>query len=282
MTLPSAQRGERNGVRRGVIFTLMDLKLDKKVALVTGSTAGIGFAIARQFAHEGATVYVNGRTQARVDEAVRRIGGDHVKGIVSDLSTRAGSDALVAQIPRLDVLVNNFATVDVKPVLEISDDDWLHAFETNVLSGIRLARAYMPGMVASKWGRIVFISSDAGLQIPAEMVSYGVTKTAQIAVARGLAESFPASGVTVNSVLPGPTDSEGFNGFLDSVARQGGISKQEVVDGFFAKARPSSLLKRVATTDEVASMVTYLCSEAAAATTGSAIRVDGGMIQAIA
>jgi len=260
----------------------MQLGLDNKVALVTGSTAGIGFAIARQLAREGATVYVSGRTQARVDEAISRIGGSNVKGIVGDLSTRAGCDGLIARIPRLDVLVNNFATFDVKPVLEISDDDWMHAFETNVLSGIRLARAYMPGMVANKWGRIIFISSDAALQIPAEMVSYGVTKTAQIAVARGLAESFPASGVTVNSVLPGPTDSESFNAFLDSLAKQAGISKQEVVDGFFAKARPSSLLKRVASTDEVASMVTYLCSEAASATTGSAIRVDGGMVQSIA
>jgi NAD(P)-dependent dehydrogenase (short-subunit alcohol dehydrogenase family) len=165
----------------------MDLGLTGKLALVTGSTAGIGFSIARQLAREGATVYVNGRTQARVDHAVQQIGGGSVKGVAADLATRAGCDALVAQVPRLDVLVNNFGTFEIKPVLEISDDDWTHMFEANVLSGVRLARAYMPGMLAKKWGRIVFISSESAIQIPSEMVHYGVTKTAQLAVARGSA-----------------------------------------------------------------------------------------------
>jgi NAD(P)-dependent dehydrogenase (short-subunit alcohol dehydrogenase family) len=260
----------------------MDLGLTGKLALVTGSTAGIGFSIARQLAREGATVYVNGRTQARVDSAIQQIGGGSVKGVAADVATRAGCDALVAQIPRVDVLVNNFATFEIKSVLEISDDDWTHTFEANVLSGVRLARAYMPGMLAKKWGRIVFISSESAIQIPSEMVHYGVSKTAQLAVARGLAESFPASGVTVNSVLPGPTDSEAFGAFLDSMAKQSGTSKKAIVDGFFATARPSSLLKRVTTTDEVASMVTYLCSEAASATTGSSVRVDGGVVRSIA
>ena len=260
----------------------MDLGLIGKLALVTGSTAGIGFSTARQLAREGATVYVNGRTQARVDRAIELIGGGSVKGVAADLATRAGCDALVAQIPRLDILVNNFATFEIKPVLEISDDDWLRVFETNVLSGVRLARAYMPGMLANKWGRIVFISSESAIQIPSEMVHYGMSKTAQLAVARGLAESFPASGVTVNSVLPGPTDSEAFGAFLNSMAEQAGTSKKTIVDGFFATARPSSLLKRVTTTDEVASMVTYLCSEAASATTGSSVRVDGGVVRSIA
>jgi NAD(P)-dependent dehydrogenase (short-subunit alcohol dehydrogenase family) len=259
----------------------MDLGLTGKLALVTGSTAGIGFAIARQLVREGATVYVNGRTQARVDHAIDQIGGG-VKGVAADLATRAGCDAIVRQIPRVDVLVNNFGTFDVKPVLDLSDDDWTRIFEANVLSGVRLARAYLPGMLAKKWGRVVFISSESGLQIPPEMVHYGFSKTAQLAVARGLAESFPASGVTVNSVLPGPTESEAFTAFLDSMAKQAGTSKTAVIDGFFAKARPSSLLKRVATTDEVASMVTYLCSEAASATTGSSIRVDGGVLRSIA
>jgi NAD(P)-dependent dehydrogenase (short-subunit alcohol dehydrogenase family) len=180
------------------------------------------------------------------------------------------------------VLVNNFGTFEVKPVLEITDDDWTRMFEANVLSGVRLARAYLPGMVAGKWGRIIFVSSESAIQIPSEMVHYGVSKTAQLAVARGLAESFPASGVTVNSVLPGPTDSEAFGAFLDSTARQAGKSREAIVDGLFASVRPSSLLKRITTTDEVASMVTYLCSEAASATTGSSMRVDGGVVRSIA
>jgi NAD(P)-dependent dehydrogenase (short-subunit alcohol dehydrogenase family) len=259
----------------------MDLGLSGKAALVTGSTAGIGFAIARQLAREGATVYVNGRTQARVEHAVREIGGANVRGIAADLGSRAGVDALIAQIPRLDVLVNNFGIFDIKPFLEIPDEEWLRFFEANVLSGIRLVRRYLPDMLAHKWGRVIFISSESAIQIPAEMVHYGVSKTAQVAVARGIAESFPASGVTVNSVLVGPTDSEGVGAFLESMARQAGTSKKDVVDGFFATARPSSLLKRFATTDESASMVTYLCSEAASATTGSSIRVDGGVIRAI-
>jgi NAD(P)-dependent dehydrogenase (short-subunit alcohol dehydrogenase family) len=259
----------------------MDLGLGGKVALVTGSTAGIGFAIARQLAREGAIVYVNGRTQARVDHAVREIGGANVKGVAADLGSRAGVDALVAQIPRLDVLVNNFGIFDIKPVLEIPDEEWLRFFESNVLSGIRLVRRYLPDMLARKWGRVIFISSESAIQIPAEMVHYGVSKTAQVAVARGIAESFPASGVTVNSVLVGPTDSEGVGAFLESMATRAGASKNSVADGFFATARPTSLLKRFATTEESASMVTYLCSEAASATTGSALRVDGGVIRAI-
>jgi NAD(P)-dependent dehydrogenase (short-subunit alcohol dehydrogenase family) len=259
----------------------MNLGLTGKLALVTGSTAGIGFAIAKQLAREGATVYVNGRTQARVDHALKEIGGANVKGVAADLSHKAGVDSLIAQIPRLDVLVNNFGIFDIKPVLEIADEEWLRFFESNVLSGVRLARRYLPDMLAKKWGRVIFISSESGVQIPAEMVHYGVSKTAQVAVARGLAESFPGSGVTVNSVLVGPTDSEGVGTFLDSMAKQAGTSKTAVADGFFATARPSSLLKRFATTEESASMVTYLCSEAASATTGSSVRVDGGVIRSI-
>ena len=284
-SFPEPTDGNRPVTRplpRRDIPSLMDLRLTNKLALVTGSTAGIGLAIARQLAREGATVYVNGRTQGRVDAAVQQIGGTNVKGVAADVSTRAGCDALVTQVPRVDVLVNNFGTFDIKPVLEISDDEWTHMFEANVLSGIRLARAYLPGMLAKKWGRIVFISSESALQIPAEMVHYGMTKTAQLAVARGLAESFPASGVTINSVLPGPTESEAFGAFIDATAKQAGTSTQAILDGFFATARPSSLLKRLTSTDEVASMVTYLCSEAASATTGSSIRVDGGVVRSIA
>ncbi len=263
----------------------MDLGLAGKLALVTGSTAGIGFAIAKQLAREGATVYVNGRTQVRVDKAVKDIGAAHagakVIGIAADLGTKAGIDALIAQIPKLDVLVNNLGIFDIKPVLEIPDEEWMRFFETNVLSGVRLARQYMPAMLKAKWGRVLFISSESAIQIPAEMVHYGMTKTAQMAVARGIAESFPASGVTVNSVLVGPTESEGVGTFLESMAQSSGKSKDDVAAGFFATARPSSLLKRFITPDEVASMVTYLCSEAASATTGSSVRVDGGVIRAI-
>ena len=259
----------------------MNLGLSGKCALVTGSTAGIGFAIARQLAREGATVYVNGRTAERVDRAVKEIGGTNVSGVAADVATKAGVESLFAQIPRLDVLVNNFGTFGIKPVLEISDEEWIRVFDANVLSGVRLARRYMPDMLARKWGRVLFISSESAVQIPAEMVHYGMSKTAQVAVARGLAESFPASGVTVNSVLVGPTDSEGVGAFLDSMAKQAGSSKQEVSDGFFTTARPTSLIKRFATTDETASMVTFLCSEAASATTGSALRVDGGVIRSI-
>jgi NAD(P)-dependent dehydrogenase (short-subunit alcohol dehydrogenase family) len=260
----------------------MDLGLKGKLALVTGSTAGIGFSIAQHLAREGATVWVNGRTQARVDRAVGAIGGANVMGVPADLGTKAGIDALVAKVPRVDVLVNNFGIFEIKPVLEISDEDWLRFFESNVLSGIRLARAYLPAMLAKKWGRVIFISSESAIQIPAEMVHYGMTKTAQLAVARGIAESFPASGVTVNSVLAGPTESEGVGAFLESMAKQAGTSKKEVADGFFTQGRPSSLLKRFATTDEIASMVAYLCSEAASATTGSSVRVDGGVVRSIA
>ena len=259
----------------------MNLGLSGKCALVTGSTAGIGFAIARQLAREGATVYVNGRTAERVDRAVKEIGGTNVSGVAADVATKAGVESLFAQIPRLDVLVNNFGTFGIKPVLEISDEEWIRVFDANVLSGVRLARRYMPDMLARKWGRVLFISSESAVQIPAEMVHYGMSKTAQVAVARGLAESFPASGVTVNSVLVGPTDSEGVGAFLDSMAKQAGSSKQEVSDGFFTPARPPSLIKRFAPTDESASMVTFLCSEAASATTGSALRVDGGVIRSI-
>ena len=259
----------------------MDLGLKNKRALVTGSTAGIGFAIAEQLAHEGAHVFVNGRTQERVNKAVREI-GKNAEGIAADLGTEQGFNTLFAKVKDLDIVVNNLGIFDAKPFMEIPDDEWRRFFEINVLSGVRVAREYLPHMLKRRWGRIIFISSESGLQIPAEMVHYGMTKTAQLAVARGIAESFPASGITVNSVLAGPTESEGVGTFVDSLARQQGKSKEEVAREFFQSARPSSLLKRFATTDEVAAMVTYLCSQQASATTGSAIRVDGGVVRSIA
>jgi NAD(P)-dependent dehydrogenase (short-subunit alcohol dehydrogenase family) len=258
----------------------MDLGLSGKRALVTGSTAGIGFAVARQLAREGAFVYVNGRTEARVQKAAAEIGAN-AEGIAADLGALAGVQKLFALVKDVDVVVNNLGIFEPKPFLQIEDEDWLRFFEVNVLSGVRMARHYLPGMLERRWGRIIFVSSESGLQIPAEMIHYGMTKTAQIAVARGIAESIPASGVTVNSVLAGPTDSEGVGAFVESLAKQRGESKDAFVRDFFEHARPTSLLKRFATTDEVASMIVYLCSEAASATTGAALRVDGGVVRSI-
>jgi NAD(P)-dependent dehydrogenase (short-subunit alcohol dehydrogenase family) len=263
----------------------VDLKLTGKVALVTGSTAGIGLSIAQSLASEGAHVYVNGRAQQRVDAAIAAIRPHattaKVEGIVADFSGPAGAEAVMARLPAVDVLVNNVGIFEPKPFTEISDADWLRFFEVNVMSGVRLARHYLPGMLKKDWGRILFISSESGVQIPAEMVHYGMTKTAQIAVARGIAESVAGTGVTSNSILAGPTDSEGVSVFVDALAKQQKKSKAEVEKEFFEHARPSSLLKRFATVDEVAAMVTFLASELSSATNGAAVRVDGGVVRAI-
>jgi NAD(P)-dependent dehydrogenase (short-subunit alcohol dehydrogenase family) len=267
----------------------LDLKLTSKVVLVTGSTAGIGFAIAQSLASEGAHVYVNGRTQKRVDAAITAIRSHvaaakvdaRVDGIVADFSSSAGAEAVIAKLPVVDVLVNNVGIFEPKPFAEIPDADWYRFFEINVMSGVRLARHYLTGMVKKNWGRILFISSESAVQIPPEMVHYGMTKTAQIAVARGIAESVAGTGVTVNSVLAGPTESEGVGGFVEAMAKQQNKSKQVIEKEFFEHVRPSSLLKRFATVDEVAAMVTYLASELSSATNGAALRVDGGVVKAI-
>jgi NAD(P)-dependent dehydrogenase (short-subunit alcohol dehydrogenase family) len=263
----------------------LDLKLTGKVALVTGSTAGIGFAIAKMLASEGAHVYLNGRTQQRVDAAMAAIRSHaataKVDGIAADFSGSAGAEAVIAKVPAVDVLVNNVGIFEPKPFVEIPDEDWYRFFEINVMSGVRLSRRYLAGMVERNWGRILFISSESGVQIPAEMVHYGMTKTAQIAVARGIAESVAGTGVTANSILAGPTESEGVAGFIDAMAKQQNKSKKEMENDFFEHARPSSLLKRFATVDEVAAMATYLASELSSATNGAALRVDGGVIRAI-
>jgi NAD(P)-dependent dehydrogenase (short-subunit alcohol dehydrogenase family) len=263
----------------------VDLKLTDKVALVTGSTAGIGLAIGQALAAEGAHVYVNGRTRGRVDAAVAsirsQVSGAKVDGIVADFSNAVGAATVIAKLPAVDVLVNNVGIFEPKPFVEIPDADWFRFFEVNVMSGVRLARHYLPGMLKRNWGRILFISSESAVQIPAEMVHYGMTKTAQVAVARGIAESVAGTGVTVNSVLPGPTASEGVGGFVEAMAKQQSKSKQEIEKEFFEHVRPSSLLKRFATVDEVAAMVTYLASELSSATNGAALRVDGGVVRAI-
>jgi NAD(P)-dependent dehydrogenase (short-subunit alcohol dehydrogenase family) len=258
----------------------MDLGLKGKRALVTGSTAGIGFAVAKRLAQEGASVYVNGRTEARVKKALAEIGGK-ADGVAADLGTASGAEKLFQRVKDLDIVVNNLGIFEPRPFIDIPDADWMKFFEVNVLSGVRMARHYLPGMLQRKWGRIIFVSSESALQIPAEMVHYGVTKTAQLAVSRGIAECFPASGVTVNSVLAGPTASEGATTFLADLAKQHGKSQSEMERDFFEHARPTSLLKRFATPDEVAAMIVYLCSEAASATTGAALRVDGGVVRAI-
>jgi NAD(P)-dependent dehydrogenase (short-subunit alcohol dehydrogenase family) len=264
----------------------MDLGLKGKRALVTGSTAGIGFATAELLAREGASVVVNGRTAERVDAAVRRIReaapGASVSGVAADVGSAAGCDAVIAALPELDVLVNNMGIFEPKPFEQITDAEWLHFFEVNVLSGIRFSRHYAAGMKARNWGRVVFVSSESAVQIPTEMIHYGMTKTAQLAVARGLAETLIGSNVTVNSVLPGPTSSEGVGTFVADLAASQGKSAATVEREFFQSARPTSLIQRFATPVEVASLIAYVCSTAASATTGSALRVDGGVIRAIA
>jgi NAD(P)-dependent dehydrogenase (short-subunit alcohol dehydrogenase family) len=257
----------------------MDLKLKGKLALISGSTAGIGHAIAAALAAEGARVIVNGRLQASVDGAVARINaaeGGQVLGFAGDLSTRAAAEALTTRFPNIEILVNNLGIFEPKPFEDIPDEDWMRFFDVNVLSGIRLARLCLPAMKRANWGRIIFVSSESAVQIPAEMIHYGMTKTAQLAVARGLAESLAGTDITVNSVLPGPTKSRGVGEFVGALARADGKSFAAYEKVFFEKARPTSLLKRFETPEEIATMVAYIASPLSSGTTGAALRVDGG------
>lgn len=257
----------------------MDLKLKGKLALVSGSTAGIGHAIASQLAAEGARVIVNGRSQKAVDDAVAQIqpgDGGEVLGFAGDLSAAATADALVARFPGIEILVNNLGIFEPKEFEDIPDDDWRRFFDINVLSGVRLARLCLPAMKRANWGRIIFISSESGIQIPAEMIHYGMTKTAQLAVARGLAESLAGTNITVNSVLPGPTRSRGVGDFVDALAKSDGKSFEAYEKEFFEKVRPTSLIKRFEEPAEIASMVAYIASPLSSGTTGAALRVDGG------
>jgi len=263
----------------------VDLELRGKRALVTGSTGGIGYAAARALAAEGAAVIVNGRTQERVDQAVSRIRESvpdaGVRGVAADLGSLAGCDALADAAGEVDILVNNVGIFQPLPFDQIPDGDWLRFYETNVLSGVRLSRRVLPGMRERDWGRIVFVSSESAVQIPSEMIHYGVTKTAQLAVARGLAETTAGTGITVNSVLPGPTASEGVGTFVREMAEARGMTFEAMEAEFFQHARPSSLLRRFATPDEVAAMIAYVCSGRASATNGAALRVDGGVVRSI-
>jgi NAD(P)-dependent dehydrogenase (short-subunit alcohol dehydrogenase family) len=264
----------------------MNIDLSGKTALVTGSTAGIGYAIAKGLADSGANVVLNGRSQAKLDAAVAKLAeavvGANVGGIAADVSTAAGCKALVAALPEADVLINNAGIFEPKDFFEIPDEDWARFFEVNVMSGVRLSRAYMQGMLKRNWGRIVFISSESGLNIPKEMIHYGVTKTAQIALARGLAELTRGTAVTVNSVLPGPTLSEGVETFVKSLAKQNGQSEAEAAANFVMQHRPTSLLQRFASVDEIANMVVYVASKEASATNGAALRAEGGIVNSIA
>jgi NAD(P)-dependent dehydrogenase (short-subunit alcohol dehydrogenase family) len=264
----------------------MNIDLSGNTALVTGSTAGIGYAIAKGLAASGANVVLNGRSQAKVDAAVAKLAeavvGAKVRGIAADVSTAAGCKALVAALPEADVLINNAGIFEPKDFFEIPDEDWARIFEVNVMSGVRLSRAYMQGMLKRNWGRIVFISSESGLNIPKEMIHYGVTKTAQIALARGLAELTRGTAVTVNSVLPGPTLSEGVETFVKSLAKQNGQSEAEAAANFVKQHRPTSLLQRFASVDEIANMVVYVASKEASATNGAALRAEGGIVNSIA
>lgn len=264
----------------------MNIELSGKTALVTGSTAGIGHAIARGLAATGAGVVVNGRTQGKVDSAVaaiaKAVAGAKVRGVAADVSTAEGCKALLAALPDVDILINNAGIFEPKGFFDIPDEDWSRFYEVNVMSGVRLSRAYMPAMLKRNWGRIVFISSESALSIPKEMIHYGMTKTAQLAVARGLAELTRGTAVTVNSVLPGPTMSEGVETFVKDLAKQNGQSVEEAASNFVKQHRPSSLVQRFASVEEIANMVVYVSSREASVTNGAALRAEGGIIQTIA
>ncbi|MDR3478306.1 MAG: SDR family NAD(P)-dependent oxidoreductase [Gammaproteobacteria bacterium] len=263
----------------------MDLKLKNKTALVTGSTAGIGFAIAALLAEEGATVVINGRTEARVNAAIDKIKATNPDAklipVAADLSTTEGIASVTSQIKSVDILINNFGLYEMKAFNDITDQDWFDIFNTNVMSGVRLSRHYLPPMLKNNWGRIVFISSESALQIPTEMIHYGMSKTAQLAVSRGLAEMTAGTNVTVNAILPGPTDSEGVKTFVEQMAANKKVSSAEIEKEFFATARPSSIIKRFETPEEIANMVAFICSPLASGTNGAALRVEGGIVRSI-
>jgi NAD(P)-dependent dehydrogenase (short-subunit alcohol dehydrogenase family) len=258
----------------------MNLHLDGKTALVTGSTGAIGLAIARALAAEGASVIVNGRTQERVDSALKMSGAAH--GVAADLGTENGARAVTARFPEVDILVNNLGIFEPKPFEEISDDDWRRFFEVNVLSGVRLSRHYTGMMKKKNWGRIVFISSESALQVPVEMIHYGMTKTAQLVISRGLAEMTTGTAVTVNAVLPGPTASEGVNKFVDGLAKAKGIDRGSIEHAFFSEGRPTSIIQRFIKPEEIAALVAFVCSPLASAINGAALRADGGVVRSIA
>jgi NAD(P)-dependent dehydrogenase (short-subunit alcohol dehydrogenase family) len=263
----------------------LDLQLNGKTALVTGSTAGIGYAIASLLAAEKATVIINGRTRQRVDQALesirKSVPNAKISGIDADVSTASGCDRLANSVPSVDILVNNAGIFRPVAFEAITDQQWSEMFETNVMSGVRLSRFYLPKMLKNNWGRIIFISSESGVQVPAEMIHYGLSKTAQLALSRGLAETTAGTNVTVNAVLPGPTASEGAVDFVAGVAKERSLTPKQVETEFFKSVRPSSLIKRFATVEEVANLVVFVASPLSSATNGAALRVDGGVVRSI-
>lgn len=263
----------------------MDLQLKNKNVFVSGSTAGIGFAIAQKFLEEGAAVVINGRTKQSVGKAVDELKllteNSNVTGIAADFSKADDINQLISALPEVDILINNAGIFEPKPFVEIPDEDWFKFFEVNVMSGIRLSRHYFPKMIKKNWGRIIFIASESAVFIPTEMIHYGMTKTAQIVVSRGLAELTQGTDVTVNSILPGPTKSKGVDGFLEDLSKSSGKSANEVEDDFFKHMRPTSLLQRFASVEEIANTVVYFSSPLASATNGAAIRVEGGLIKSL-
>ena len=263
----------------------MNLQLKDKAAFISGSTAGIGFAIAKKLLEEDVIVVINGRSQQGVDQAVQELkaitGKSNVSGIAADFSKAEEVNHIIVQLPEVDILVNNAGIFEPKPFVEIPDEDWFRFFEINVMSGVRLSRHYFPGMLKRNQGRIIFISSESAVLIPDEMIHYGVTKTAQVAVSRGLAELTKGTHVTVNTILPGPTRSRGIGDFIKDMAKSDGISAAEVEKNFFADLRPTSLIQRFASIDEIANLVVYISSPLASATNGAALRADGGLIRSI-
>ncbi len=264
----------------------MKIDLTGRKAVVTGSTAGIGRATAEGLARAGAAVVVSGRGAERVNEAVRQMQeafpGSEISGIAADLATVEGARSFLAEAPDADILVNNLGTAFLRDFANITDEDWLSLFQLNVMSGVRMTRHYLPRMVSRGWGRVVFVSSESAVNIPKEMIDYGMTKAAQLAISRGLAESVAGAGVTVNAVLPGPTRSEILGNWMAKQAEKQGITQEEAEQAFLKSARPTSLIGRFATSDEVANMIVYACSEQASATTGAALRVDGGVVRFLA
>lgn len=263
----------------------MDFKLTGKTALVTGSTAGIGFATAKLLAKEGADVYINGRTKERIEAAIKQVKEEvpmaSIQGIAADFSKDNDVKNIIRELPDVDILINNISIFNPKPFVDITDEEWLNFYEVNVLSGIRLSRHYLPKMLTKNWGRIIFISSESAINIPEEMIHYGMTKTAQLAISRGLAELTKGTAVTVNSILPGPTESEGSGKFLEQMAKQQNKTGDQIEKEFFQHGRPTSLLQRFASTDEIANLIVYVASPLSSATNGSALRVDGGVVKTI-
>jgi len=263
----------------------MDLQLKGKTAFVSGSTQGIGFAIARQLLQEGASVIINGRTTEKVNQTAEKLSqqvpGSSVLGIAADFSKAKEVQHLVEQLPSVDILVNNAGIFEPKHFLEITDEEWTRFFEVNVLSGVRLSRHVLPAMLKKNWGRIIFISSESAINIPEEMIHYGTTKTAQLSISRGIAELTRNTGVTVNTILPGPTRSEGVEAFIKQVAASKQITPEQAEVEFFQTMRPSSIIQRFADVTEIANLVTYIASPLSSATNGASLRADGGVLKTI-